>query len=103
MMKVGISDLQISKALVEKGLKPEQAQIVIQKLRQARAEVLRKAGMRDMMIGGGICLLGLIMTMGTFNAATSSPGGGRYIVAWGAIIFGAIQFFRGLSRVSSKG
>jgi hypothetical protein len=103
MMKSGCSDWQIGKALVEKGLNPEQAQIVIQKLHQVRAQVFRKAGMRDMLVGGGFCLLGLIVTIGTFSAATSSPTGGRYIVAWGAIIFGAIQFFRGLSRVSSKG
>jgi hypothetical protein len=27
-------------------------------------------------------------------------GGGTYIVAWGAIIFGAIQFFRGLIQLN---
>ena len=28
--------------------------------------------------------------------AAAATGGGKYVVAWGAIVFGAIQFFRGL-------
>jgi len=34
-------------------------------------------------------------------SASSGPGGGRYVIAWGAIIFGAIQFFRGAAQASS--
>jgi hypothetical protein len=98
MMKVGISDLQIGKALVEKGLNPEQAQIVIQKLHQVRTKTRREAAMGEMLIGGGVCVIGLIVTIGSFSTASSSPSGGTYVIAWGAIIFGAIQFFRGLNR-----
>jgi len=29
-------------------------------------------------------------------------GGGTYVVAWGAIIFGAIQFFRGVSQSAGE-
>jgi hypothetical protein len=53
-------------------------------------------GNASMWIGGLICLVGIIITVGSCLAARN--GGGRSIVAWGAIIFGAIQFFRGLSQ-----
>jgi hypothetical protein len=48
-----------------------------------------------MLIGGGICLLGIIITVGT---CLSAREGGTYTIAYGAIIWGAIQFFRGLSQ-----
>jgi hypothetical protein len=48
---------------------------------------------RDMLVGGLWCVGGIIVTVVTLAAAS---GGGTYVVAWGAIIFGGIQFFRGL-------
>jgi hypothetical protein len=44
--------------------------------------------------GGLWCVGGIIVTAVTYSAAS---GGGSYVVAWGAILFGAIQFFRGLT------
>lgn len=38
------------------------------------------------------CVGGIIVTAGTYLAAAS---GETYVVAWGAIVFGAIQFIRG--------
>jgi hypothetical protein len=52
-----------------------------------------------MLIGAGFCIVGLIITIATYAAAASSRSGGTYVVAWGAIIFGALQFFRGLARM----
>ena len=50
---------------------------------------------RNMLVGGLWCAGGIIVTGFTY-AAASGRGGGSYVVAWGAIVFGAIQFFRGL-------
>jgi len=50
-----------------------------------------------MVIGGLICAVGIAVTAVTYNDAVSS-GGGTYIVAWGAIVFGGIRFLRGLAR-----
>jgi hypothetical protein len=60
----------------------------------------REAAVRNMVLGGIICAVGLIITVATYSAA--SEGGGSYVVAWGAIIFGAIRFFRGLAGYSSS-
>lgn len=56
-------------------------------------------GNTSMWVGGVICLVGIVITVGSFLAA--GEGGGRYVIAWGAIIFGGIQFFRGLAQRSN--
>jgi len=53
-------------------------------------------GNTSMWIGGLICLFGIVVTVGSCLA--SGERGGSVVVAWGAIIFGGIQFFRGLSQ-----
>ena len=55
-------------------------------------------GGRDMVVGGLWCLGGILVTVLTYGAAASNPGGGRYVVAYGAILFGAIQVIRGALR-----
>jgi hypothetical protein len=59
----------------------------------------RAAGKRNMIIGGIVCALGLIVTCGSM--AASSGSGGGVIIAWGAIVFGAIQFFRGAAQAGA--
>jgi hypothetical protein len=51
---------------------------------------------RNMLIGGIICVIGLLVT--GFSFAEATGGSGRYIIAYGAIIFGGIQFLRGLTQ-----
>lgn len=55
-------------------------------------------GLRNMAIGGIICLLGVLVTAATYGAAS---GGGHYVVAWGAIVFGAFQFLKGLFQLAT--
>jgi hypothetical protein len=47
-----------------------------------------------MLVGGIWCAGGAVVTIITYQAAAA---GGTYVVAWGAIIFGGIQFLRGLA------
>jgi hypothetical protein len=56
---------------------------------------LAASGTRNMGMGLAWFIGGFIVTTATYSAAT--PGGG-YIVAWGAIAFGALQFFRGMEQ-----
>ena len=95
LMKANVSDSVIRAKLVEQGLRADAADVVIANLRRAK----RKVALKDMAIGAGFCLVGLMITIATYAAATSGRGSGSYIVAWGAIIFGALQFFRGLARL----
>ena len=101
-MRLGLPGAQIEKLLVQKGLDEKTAAAVVNNLYQLRSDAVRKAGQRDMVIGGLICVIGLVVTIGSYGAAASSPTGGSYVIAWGAVIFGAIQFFRGLRRYNSR-
>ncbi len=51
-----------------------------------------------MIFGALWCVGGIVVTVATYRAAS---GGGAFVVAWGAILFGAIQFFRGLIQALS--
>lgn len=60
------------------------------------AEVEPEAGaVRQMVFGALWALGGLAVTLASLAAA---EGGGRYVVAYGAIIYGVVSFLRGLAR-----
>jgi hypothetical protein len=61
----------------------------------ARAAAIAAVGKRNMIVGGIWCVGGTAVTIGTYTAAS---GGGTYVVAWGAIIFGGYQFLKGLGQ-----
>jgi hypothetical protein len=52
-------------------------------------------GGRDVLHGALWLAGGIAVTAGTYIYAEES-GGGRYIIAWGAMLCGGIQFLRGL-------
>lgn len=60
-------------------------------------EAKRKNASKDLVVGGLWFLGGISVTVVTYSSASS--GGGTYFVAYGAIIFGAVQFIRGLMRL----
>jgi hypothetical protein len=53
----------------------------------------RAIAVRNMVIGALSFCGGIAVTVGTFIMA---PPTGVFIVAWGAILFGAVQFIRGV-------
>ena len=63
-----------------------------------RVETEPKDGAKNMLIGGGICAVGIVITAVTYSSASAS--GGTYVVAWGAILFGGIRFVWGLLQAS---
>jgi hypothetical protein len=98
LMREGRSEYQIEKALVDKGIDTESARGIVSNLSRMRSEAIRKAALKNMAIGAAICVVGIIVTFGTYSAAAASSRGGSYVVAWGAIIFGGLRFFRALSQ-----
>ena len=63
---------------------------------QTLKRAYRKAGVNNMLFGAIWCVGGIVVTAVTYQAASN---GGHYIIAWGAVLFGAIQFLRGLFQV----
>ena len=94
-IKSGASAQQIQSMLVKEGLDPESAATVISNLTQMPTEAIREAGKKNMLYGALWCTGGIVVTVVTYSTAS---GGGTYFVAWGAIVFGAIQFIRGLMQ-----
>ena len=79
--------------LTNAGMPERQAADIVHGLTTRIAEEKRKQANKDILRGALWCGGGLIVTMVTYSMAS---GGGSYVVAWGAIIFGAIQLIRGL-------
>lgn len=96
-MKSSTSPPQIQAMLVEKGIDQESAATVVSNLTRMRSEAIREAGKKNMLYGALWCIGGIVVTAVTYSAAS---GGGTYIVTWGAIVFGTIQFFRGRAQSS---
>ena len=66
--------------------------------REDRLEQRRRQARRDMTVGGIFCLVGIVVTVATYAAA--SQAGGTYVVTWGAVAFGGFQFLRGLGELT---
>ncbi|QDU50369.1 hypothetical protein [Gimesia panareensis] len=92
-MRDGASNQQIQAALMEKGVDAESAGIIVSQLNELRDQQTKEAAQKHMMFGALWCIGGIVVTALTYSAASE---GGTYVVAWGAIIFGAVQFFRGV-------
>jgi hypothetical protein len=56
---------------------------------------------QDVLYGALWLLGGIAVTAGTYVMAEEA-GGGRYIVAWGAMLCGGLQFLRGLLAAGRK-
>lgn len=96
----GVPDHRIIKELQDKGLDRQSIRVVIDSLATPDADH-RVAARQKMMWGAGIFIVGLVITIGTF-AFASANGGGTYVVAFGAIIAGAVQFLRGLAAYDPR-
>ena len=83
--------------LEKDGCPSELAQAIVTRGEEIKKSQFRKGGQTTMMIGAGICIIGIAVTVGTHDAAVNA-GGGKYIIAGGAIIGGAWIFIKGLWR-----
>lgn len=99
LMKEGKSDWAVEDALVERGLPRDAAKQVVNRLSQARTQAHSNASFNRMARGGIIFLIGAAVTLATYSAA---QGGGTYVVAWGAILFGGFDFLAGLMGVMGQ-
>jgi hypothetical protein len=99
LYKAGLSNPQIESKLIEKGLSALSVAEIMRGISKQRAGETKEAGVRNMLLGALLCVVGIVVTAMTYAAAI---GGGTFIVAWGAIIFGAGLFVRGLQQYHGK-
>jgi hypothetical protein len=92
----GVTWVPIKTGRGEQGYIPGDVRVVILPAKP-RIQRERSDSFKDLAIGGGVCLVGIIVTAATYAAAADS--GGHYVVAWGAVLFGGIQFCKGVFQM----
>jgi hypothetical protein len=93
---------QIEAHLKARGVDEAAAAGIAERAWNMPADRRKRAGRRNLISGGLLCLLGLLVTAGSCVAAASSPGGGRYVVAWGVVLVGLLQGLRGIAQLNPK-
>lgn len=90
MVQQNKNTYETKRALVEQGLDENSATIVVDNLEQQIEDARKAKANKDMLYGALWCVGGIVVTV------VSMAAGRGGIIAYGAIIFGAIQFIRGL-------
>ena len=65
----------------------------------AGPEAVRAVGnraLRDLLLGVGAVVLGIVVTVASFLNAAQNPEGGRYYITFGLIVFGLVLFGKGV-------
>lgn len=86
--------LEIKQALMNEGIHEEIAQIVIDNVEFQLEDARFLRAKKHVVYGALWLMVGLIIAAVTYSRASS--GGISYIVTWGAILIGGIQFVKGL-------
>lgn len=74
-------------ALITQGLDEESAGIVVSNLEEQLSDAKKERAKKDMLYGALWCVGGIVATAAHIG-----------FIFWGAIIFGGIQFFKGLAN-----
>ena len=82
------SAYEVEQLLIGKGLDAESAGVVVSNLETQIQDAKRKRAKKDMLYGALWCVGGLALTFANVG-----------FIFWGAIIFGGIQFFKGVSNL----
>jgi hypothetical protein len=97
LLRKGVTPKLIEKSLTDQGLDAKAAAFVVM---QARAKANKRVGRRNMIYGLLWCIGGIVVTALTYQAAVKA--GVARCLAWGAILLGGIQFFRGVSQLFGR-
>lgn len=76
--------------LIEKGLSTENAEFIVDTIEGQIKEAKNDNAKKDMLYGALWCIGGTALTLANVG-----------FIFWGAILFGGIQFFRGLINLNS--
>jgi len=99
VLRQGMPRAAVEEVLRTQGFDAAAASAIVEQANRTKDE-RRVAGRKHMIMGAVVCAIGITVTVASYSSA--EEGGGSYVVAWGAIVFGAIQFFRGLIQTTDK-
>jgi len=95
---------QVRNVLEEKGMDKKEAYLLVYNLQEklglhqyseSSSGSDSDSNMKDIAIGALILMIGIVVTFVSYSSA-SSGGGGKYVVAYGAIIYGGIKMLMGI-------
>ena len=78
---------------------PQRAELAVAVQEKENVRYMRSRYFRHMLTGGGLFILGLVISLGTLAMAYYSPAGGYLLITWGLVIVGAGDFLYGLAGV----
>ena len=84
------NSIEVQNALIEKGLSESAALTIVTQLEDQIKDAKKSRARKDMLYGALWCIGGTVATLAHIG-----------FIFWGAIIFGAIQFFKGLANFFS--
>jgi hypothetical protein len=97
---LGADPADVRANLTHGGVDAHAAARAVANANQLKVAARLQAAKTNMFYGALWCIGGFAVTAITYQAAAA--GGGRYILAWGAILFGGIQFFRGVIQLGGE-
>ena len=89
----------IVKTLCDSGIHPQAAAEMVDAAVKNYPAAVRAGALAQMGTGVVLFVIGLLITIGTYAAASSGGTGGFYLVSWGPMVFGAVRVVRGLFRL----
>jgi hypothetical protein len=103
LVKEGKTKAEVCNDLKSCGLNDERASIVADSIFDLRAKAVKESGQLNTLYGALFCVGGIVATAVTCQIAAGLSVGGPYMIAWGAIVFGALQLFCGLIQKAGIG
>jgi hypothetical protein len=97
----GFKPPEIRRSLADAGYAPRQVDTIMEcamnyhKREGAQSIAATRAGIAGILPGCALVIIGIVITIGTMSMASS---GGTYVVAWGAILTGAVWIFRAMNQ-----
>ncbi|WP_259067778.1 hypothetical protein HDF24_19015 [Mucilaginibacter sp. X4EP1] len=88
LFRKGMNPYEVKTALMDKGLDETNANYIVGSFEQQIDNAHKNRAQKDMLYGALWCVGGVVLTMAHIG-----------FIFWGAIVFGAIRFFRGLSKM----
>ena len=91
----------VEKELLERGLAPERARVVVQKIIEMRRRSDRDRGLLEIVAGVFVCIAGCAIMLFNYLLKASSPAG--FKMASTAIVVGALMLLLGIWRATGDG
>jgi hypothetical protein len=89
----------IVKTLCDSGIHPQAAEAMVEAAVKHYPSAVRSGALAQMGMGVVLFAIGLVITVGTYAAASSGGSGGFYLISWGPMVFGVVRVVRGLFRL----